>query len=278
MASSSGGGASLPIPDARSDVSTDEAPSESESSYIGSDGSEPIHNTCAWRTAEFYDQECSRYFDCPSHVVERSLSDSEPSGDEDDAAPIGDTAQAPAETGHEDDSDDDQHQRLAIRSDSTPSSPESGHPTPVDASSRSSGTPSAPSADAADPDQPREASESRLSLPDRTSSLQSSPSLPPNTTTGPSAPLPLDYGTSPSHRLRDFEAHRTPEPRQSTLSPRHRPGGPPRNFSDILLPRWQPDSEATLCPICRTQFSFFVRKHHCRFVVCPCSSTTHSPC
>jgi hypothetical protein len=34
--------------------------------------------------------------------------------------------------------------------------------------------------------------------------------------------------------------------------------------SDIVLPRWQPDSEVTYCPICGTQFSFFVRKHHCR--------------
>lgn len=31
-----------------------------------------------------------------------------------------------------------------------------------------------------------------------------------------------------------------------------------------LLPRWQPDAEVTYCPICNAQFSFFVRKHHCR--------------
>ncbi|KAF4627457.1 hypothetical protein G7Y89_g10693 [Cudoniella acicularis] len=33
---------------------------------------------------------------------------------------------------------------------------------------------------------------------------------------------------------------------------------------EVVVPRWQPDSEVTICPICRTQFSFFVRKHHCR--------------
>lgn len=33
---------------------------------------------------------------------------------------------------------------------------------------------------------------------------------------------------------------------------------------EIVLPRWQPDAEVTYCPICRQQFSFFVRKHHCR--------------
>lgn len=55
--------------------------------------------------------------------------------------------------------------------------------------------------------------------------------------------------------------------------------------SQVAIPRWQPDAEVTLCPICRSQFSkflgnfdqqelcverltrmigFFVRKHHCR--------------
>ncbi len=33
---------------------------------------------------------------------------------------------------------------------------------------------------------------------------------------------------------------------------------------EIELPRWQPDAEMTHCPICSTQFSFFIRKHHCR--------------
>ncbi|OIW34541.1 FYVE-domain-containing protein [Coniochaeta ligniaria NRRL 30616] len=32
----------------------------------------------------------------------------------------------------------------------------------------------------------------------------------------------------------------------------------------VSLPRWQPDAEVTYCPICHTQFSFFIRKHHCR--------------
>lgn len=36
-------------------------------------------------------------------------------------------------------------------------------------------------------------------------------------------------------------------------------------INDYVLPRWQPDVEVTICPICHTQFSFFVRKHHCRY-------------
>ncbi|KAM3563994.1 hypothetical protein MY1884_001003 [Beauveria asiatica] len=42
-------------------------------------------------------------------------------------------------------------------------------------------------------------------------------------------------------------------------SQRHR-----RETPDFILPRWQPDAEVTLCPICNTQFSIWVRKHHCR--------------
>jgi hypothetical protein len=34
--------------------------------------------------------------------------------------------------------------------------------------------------------------------------------------------------------------------------------------TDFIVPRWQPDAEVTICPICGTQFSFFIRKHHCR--------------
>ncbi|OTB14408.1 hypothetical protein K445DRAFT_138313 [Daldinia sp. EC12] len=58
------------------------------------------------------------------------------------------------------------------------------------------------------------------------------------------------------------EAQR-PSPSLNPIAPEFtpRPERPPQEFT---LPRWQPDSEVTFCPICRTQFSFFVRKHHCR--------------
>lgn len=47
--------------------------------------------------------------------------------------------------------------------------------------------------------------------------------------------------------------------RQSERSSRQ-----PNNRVEYNLPRWQPDSEVSHCPICNTQFSFFYRKHHCR--------------
>lgn len=37
-----------------------------------------------------------------------------------------------------------------------------------------------------------------------------------------------------------------------------------RASQEITLPRWQPDSEVTSCPICGTSFGFWFRKHHCR--------------
>jgi hypothetical protein len=38
------------------------------------------------------------------------------------------------------------------------------------------------------------------------------------------------------------------------------------SIQDFVLPRWQSDAEVTYCPICKSQFSIFVRKHHCRYV------------
>ena len=37
-----------------------------------------------------------------------------------------------------------------------------------------------------------------------------------------------------------------------------------RRGHEIVLPRWQSDSEVTKCPICNTAFGFWYRKHHCR--------------
>jgi hypothetical protein len=45
-----------------------------------------------------------------------------------------------------------------------------------------------------------------------------------------------------------------------------------RRQSDIVLPRWQPDSEVAQCPVCSRQFTFLYRKHHCRY------ASIHLPC
>jgi hypothetical protein len=33
---------------------------------------------------------------------------------------------------------------------------------------------------------------------------------------------------------------------------------------EAFLPRWQPDSHVSMCPVCSRQFTFWFRKHHCR--------------
>lgn len=53
------------------------------------------------------------------------------------------------------------------------------------------------------------------------------------------------------------------QPRSFTVAPT---AASSRNRAptQFVLPRWQPDSEVSKCPICGTQFSFWYRKHHCR--------------
>jgi FYVE zinc finger len=40
--------------------------------------------------------------------------------------------------------------------------------------------------------------------------------------------------------------------------------GPVSTTREVILPKWQPDSEASECPMCSRQFTFWFRKHHCR--------------
>lgn len=266
---SSDGGLGRPTPEAPNDTA-DDAHSQSGSSHVGSthirsDSPSSTPNACTWRTSRFHDQECSRYFDCPSHVVERSLSDTGSASEGDGAAPVDNMAEARPEDRRDDDSEDGTSSQRAIRSGSTSSNSESGHTAPIDSASQSPATPGPPNADVPGPSQSRQPSSSHLDLPARTSSLPRSPSPPSSTRAELNAPLPPTPEAAQSPRSHGSEAHHTPGPAPSSPSS-HRAGRVPRDFSDILLPRWQQDSEVTLCPICRTQFSFFVRKHHCRFV------------
>jgi hypothetical protein len=55
---------------------------------------------------------------------------------------------------------------------------------------------------------------------------------------------------------------------ESNIIPVHYPPTPvespgPRR-SGYVVPRWQPDSEVSECPICGRVFAFWLRKHHCR--------------
>ena len=77
----------------------------------------------------------------------------------------------------------------------------------------------------------------------------------------PAAPSNAAFPQSfhpPSRRTTSIDTNR-PLPRTpSTTSPK------PRLTGEIVLPRWQPDSEVSECPICKRTFTFWFRKHHCR--------------
>jgi len=65
----------------------------------------------------------------------------------------------------------------------------------------------------------------------------------------------------------DLTSSSPPAPRSGALQPttptsqRRTPSNSSRSY---LVPRWQPDSEVSECPICRRQFGFLFRRHHCR--------------
>lgn len=61
-------------------------------------------------------------------------------------------------------------------------------------------------------------------------------------------------GRAPSSSIMDRPLPPPPE----TASRRN------RESREIILPAWQSDSEVTRCPICKTNFGFWYRKHHCR--------------
>ena len=53
-------------------------------------------------------------------------------------------------------------------------------------------------------------------------------------------------------------------PASQELAPSNSARPPFRSVRQYVLPRWQPDSEASECPICKRPFSLLFRRHHCR--------------
>jgi hypothetical protein len=53
-----------------------------------------------------------------------------------------------------------------------------------------------------------------------------------------------------------------------TISPNrlHSSSNSVHSTGGIILPPWQPDSDVAFCPVCANQFTFWYRKHHCRYV------------
>ncbi|KAI1142857.1 FYVE-domain-containing protein [Hypoxylon sp. FL0543] len=248
---------------------------ESGSSVIGSGA--PDTPACPYQTAEFFGQECSRYHDCPTHMIERNSVD-----------------EATAETRPIETSSRHNLQEVTL--------PQANGTVEDAATAEGSGA-EANQAGASIPEQTQATDTPPLSVfvnnssPEQTNSaLQSGSqreqasvaqeegitlrealrqtteslnglslenSIPSSSIPEPRPPHPRNAsqnGTAPSV---------PPENQQSTsrlnpIAPAFSPRPERRSPQEIALPRWQPDSEVTYCPICHTQFSFFVRKHHCR--------------
>lgn len=284
--------------------------SSDSSSGASSDRSGPAR-VCPHRNARFHDQECSRYFDCPSHQLERATSDAAASNDQrdreeqdvhdeearssneiarisDDEPDGQDIDDAPAAgTDLEADPVADNAGQNVI--DLTASSPDNNQPSSPDIVSGASQIPAAEGGrtepfgqgrsrlepevidltgdSSEEPAQPGPSntnqnveralptlppSASSSSISSQRSAGAGSPSFQRRPATPPSPPPAFRRRTSSNAFAATRASHQ-----QQRLPESRRP-------SDLVLPRWQPDAEVTLCPICHTQFSIFIRKHHCR--------------
>nr|POE99424.1 e3 ubiquitin-protein ligase pib1 [Quercus suber] len=74
---------------------------------------------------------------------------------------------------------------------------------------------------------------------------------------------PTDTGTS-----RETAIDLVTPPRSSVMSQQSGQGDggstEPRRESDTAVPIWQPDDVVSSCPVCKTRFNIWYRKHHCR--------------
>ncbi|KAI1376298.1 FYVE-domain-containing protein [Hypoxylon crocopeplum] len=243
---------------------------ESGSSYAGSGA--PDTPACPYQSSEFPSYECSRYHDCPTHLIERNVEDYDATSSQfvqQEATPeqlngVGGDGVDTEDLSSESSRPDTSPNRQVLASDA--------HPSQVDSTSTAlehinSASPTTTSHTEQEPvaEEPgitlREAlhqtaeSLGGLSMEDRTqspSTLNESQSLlrdaGQNSTTPPVAPSESQRSTSSLN----------------LAAPPFSPRSERRSPQEFALPRWQPDSEVTYCPICHTQFSFFVRKHHCR--------------
>lgn len=271
MASSGGGSDSAYLEDGRD--ADDGLDIESGSSYVGSDTPDaaPLQR-CPWQTFQLHDQECSRYFDCPSHLVERRLSI-----DETGVTRVGHDTHPSENVGS-----GSQNQTNPEQETERPR-PLTDTPTRQDQESTEASPPSSepltlPIPLSSSPRQTRNLGDREPDQTDTESTASESDLYQESDTEGPARetidrnapPSPvLDSRGSLASLRRDRELRNQGHSQGQSPSPQASPQARPDAMSDFELPRWQPDAEVTYCPICHSQFNIFVRKHHCRFVPLP---------
>lgn len=234
--------------------------SESDSSSILSEEVRLSRPVCPWRTDRFHIDECSLYFDCPSHTIERALSETEEhsQGGGEDRITGGGRAEASLESAG--DENNPGQSSAAPYSGAAP-----------DLQSRSS----AESREGVGPDTASGTAEDPIVLSDGDSPIQAR-----SRDRSPPSPVviegeDLDIQTAQGRISQEAGTPITSSGLPSTgatglttdVAPRLAPAtSTERRPQRMVLPRWQPDAEVTYCPICHTQFSIFIRKHHCRWV------------
>ncbi|KJZ79032.1 hypothetical protein HIM_01805 [Hirsutella minnesotensis 3608] len=277
MASPTGPSRPVPIDEPGSN---DEAPgSPSSRARPGRNSPESDQGSCPWRTSQLCDQECSRYLDCPSHTVARLGT---PHGDAGEAISRENdpttTAAAPAPS-------EPTLGDLSTRADMTDAAPTTNQAQTNVAAPESAGTP--PPTRTQYATSLRSPTGRQASLPIRTSSMAHARGVssrrasgrrshshdtpgssfePSNPSEGHSAIYSLeDYRDASSRRNRAGSTlRRVHSTDEGNPRPQSRQQNGDNRSTEFALPRWQPDAEVTYCPICQTQFSIFVRKHHCR--------------
>ncbi|KAK3940042.1 FYVE zinc finger-domain-containing protein [Diplogelasinospora grovesii] len=339
MATSDGGALRAAVVELSSD-------SDSDNSYLDSAGDEVddgdndisrpgpyTFRICQWRTPEFHDRECSRYFDCPTHVIERVLSDHEQAAEGDTDAEGDIHTEAYNDTEEEADHEDMQrggseesgvsesrgfpgngHEEAAAEAHDHPASAiyiEDDEARPRGTTTTSTPQSTMPNTAAPEPStDSREVSRGGVAEHASRASIQhdngavgtatnpiilvdSSPELPRSelapadnagqsvavtTSTTPQSVPSIARTNDPVSPVPPWRRQSAPSTGTELLRPSLPPPAPPptlptpsvprpaerRGPPEIVLPRWQPDAEVTYCPICHTQFSIFVRKHHCR--------------
>ncbi|KAI2633751.1 FYVE-domain-containing protein [Hypomontagnella submonticulosa] len=248
---------------------------DSESSYAGSGA--PDTPACPYQSTLFFGQECSRYYDCPTHMVERSATGQ----DEINGVSAGTSSRSiqagvtlpqlngPAEDGASEEDSDTELDRAGF---SAPRRTQVSNTEPIRSGNRNSPlrqptlvprTEQTATAGAATQGESITFREALHQTQESVGGLSIGSEVPSRSGINTSSSSTEDAGRSTtSLPVPPLETQR-PTSSLNPIAPAFtpRPGARPQ---DISLPRWQPDSEVTFCPICRTQFSFFVRKHHCR--------------